>query len=528
MARTFQAANKSTAVSSDALRGGGDGPTQFFAQGVNYVIHKDGDSLKGRILPARSPDLSVNDTAWKTSVFPYRDKSIIDDQNKDNMGLPVFSRWFVLLKVYRFFGKAGSGFLSPLSLSTLGVEGISADDLADPVLDIIRACKSSGNEAVKALVTPVEDAKRKFKTAPLMGPKTMAAMNFFYMDTFQGKETVGILMSTGMALERLFKTLGQPTVYGKTPRDPLWPEMLFGDVTHPKTGLLATFRKLHTDTGSEFTGITFSARDNVLDGHTVLPVPDHAIASRYNLLSSDVLRIDTYQEIVNRVVADGLVPLEVIKTACGHAANIGASRSMGVPREHEEQPAASSGDTRSFSAPEASPQSSGVSGAEGFLPKEEKPAAPAFELFLHHNKQTTKVTIAEVQELVNQGLGAQLKVMTRDKTSGWVLPEVLGIFPPAPEPEPEPEADDDELPMGPTDDLPEAPEDDIPEAPAEDLPPAPAEEMHPAQAAVSSPNAAKLTPAEAARRAELTQKSTAGTLASEEFTELLALSRKVP
>ncbi|MFK5283132.1 hypothetical protein ACI3PL_26535, partial [Lacticaseibacillus paracasei] len=51
-------------------------------------------------------------------------------------------------------------------------------------------------------------------------------------------------------------------------------------------------------------------------------IGEASLAARYDLLSDSTFRILPYQDLVDRILADGAFPRELVAAACGHMAHI--------------------------------------------------------------------------------------------------------------------------------------------------------------------------------------------------------------
>jgi len=312
------------------LQGGGNSKFLLFNEGVNYKLPSEKKVSPGRIMPAFKAGMSPADSAFAASVNPYRIAGVIDDKTEKNMGNPVFSNFYVAVFGYRFLGNGGLSFLSPKTLAKFA-SNYAPEETADPVSDMWNAAHK--DDRFKALTEKPTDGKDRYpKPAIPRHAKTFVLFNWYGTDEFTGKTMNQILVSSGVALEHLQGELCQYRNPKMVARDKVWDSFLFGDVTHPETGLLAKLTPLPMPTGGgNFIGFKWAPGANSSAGCQVFPVDEAILSQRYDLRSGKVLRIDSYQGIVDMLRGDGAFPLELIKLACGHNANVGGSPALGTP-----------------------------------------------------------------------------------------------------------------------------------------------------------------------------------------------------
>ena len=114
-----------------------------------------------------------------------------------------------------------------------------------------------------------------------------------------------------------------PTPQGAS-RDPNFPEFIFGDITDPATGLLFNMQEQETSSVSLLVP-SFSHMDFSLEGSQVMPVTPKILEGRVDLGDLASYVIPSFQDLVDLLLREGVVPAELIAEACGHRANIECS-----------------------------------------------------------------------------------------------------------------------------------------------------------------------------------------------------------
>jgi len=280
-----------------------------------------------RILPAFDLNMSPEDSAFATSVVPYRD--IYSGRLNEKSGTPEFTSWFAVAKGYKFFGRIQTNFLSPLTLKALG--SVSVAETADPVQDCRQYCRNSGDPALKALAEKPAD-QGKVAKAVVPRESDLALYNIYYPEQNEWKSAIGVTSLT--AHEDLEDKLSW-----QTPRtqaeviDANFPDYLFGDITNPQTGLLASVSQFKVGQMGVI-GFNFSTKAYTTEGSRLMPVTEKELAARRMLMSDQTLKILGYQDIVDLIVDDGTIPYEIIQHACSHMANIPAAGPRNATYSH--------------------------------------------------------------------------------------------------------------------------------------------------------------------------------------------------
>jgi hypothetical protein len=291
----------------------------MFHAGVDYYYPKGTESVRMKILPARASadTMSRQDPEWPYSVLPYRDMTgeILDAATQTE----AFTNWFAVIKGYRFFGRNGDSFISPLTLKLAGVT--DPNECADPIRDCYNWIKREGGEQYKHLIDKPKDQK---KDAPVSYPKDIVI--FCAEVCKDNKWTPRLVVTSTAAKDDLLRQLSIGTPYkSNEPYDPDFPMYLYGDITNPERGLVVHTCSKKTPTYS-FNGFAIGDSEREVSNATARVTPREALAKRPALLSCDTLKILTYQELVDYIVADGTIPVEVIEAACGRFAKVDPSK----------------------------------------------------------------------------------------------------------------------------------------------------------------------------------------------------------
>ncbi len=303
----------------------------FFAPHVASASPSEKRKIGGRILPVHDVRLNPKDAAYPTSFLPYRvcnSASMKDPNDMDpDRNVPKPTGWAVGFAGYRMFGRMKADIVSPYSRKGYPGATTSREDLADPIEDIrtyIRNIASNpGYEAYKERY--LEKPKNTTRGGAIVPHRRVfVAMNMYARvgDNQVAENMLVYIPAAGFA--ELLNRLSYPTVHGMNPRDPNFPEFLYGDVTHPDSGLWAfsSVDPVGTVTVSTF---KLSHANNTLAGSAPFPVNAQVLASRY-ALDQSLYRWMTYQEIVDLVVEDGSIPYEFVQASCSHMANIPPKR----------------------------------------------------------------------------------------------------------------------------------------------------------------------------------------------------------
>jgi hypothetical protein len=313
-------------------------------EGVNYLVLSKTNKASGRILPSFDFSLNPKDEAFKTSFVPYRDNNRLSDQ-----GIPMFRSWFFYFDMYTYLGKSRHFFVSPEVRKQFN-PGISAAESFDPVKTMFWKIRRNDTQHMHLRNLVMKPANNtEVVNLPLAAPKRCAVMNFYgHVDPKNEYiNTLLVMSETGMGMMK--DLLDEAGLRSQAPRDMQWQDFLFGDVTHPETGLRADHAvKVATSNNERGIGVNtmaFSSGDKTLQGSAVVPIGAQALAGRYNFFDIDaVWNIPSAQEIVDRLVEDNEIPLEFMKEICGNFCDFperapvsydSQSTSFAPPQQHE-------------------------------------------------------------------------------------------------------------------------------------------------------------------------------------------------
>jgi len=297
------------------------GSRQFGFFKKKYLVPSQKTKANGRILPAFDKNLDFRDEAYPTSFMPYRDPDAKVDPDTKKMG---FTGWYLQFAGYRFFGNSREDLVSPRSIRMFD-EHASATECADPIQDcrsLAYSRKDSGDELAASLVDKPKDFKA-YHALPSLEMKVV--MNSYTQVDRKAHEVMPLILTQG-AMGLMKRELCWPQ--GTNPRDPNFPQFMLGDITHPETGL--RFEIVAEETNS-FTVIIpkFTQEEFGLAGAQVMPVNKDILAQRLDFLDLSSMVIPTYQQLVDLLIAEGKVPLDLIKEACSYNADIGGTQRMG-------------------------------------------------------------------------------------------------------------------------------------------------------------------------------------------------------
>ena len=415
----------------------------IFQKGVDYTYPKEGSELKGRILPARNADLQPEDKAWLGSVAPYRD--ITSGDLDPDTSTPAFTAWYTNVQAYRFFGRTQESFLSPRTLQELMGAGASQEATADPICDCAQFAKRSGNADWEQLIVK---PNTKNGSAVIPWPKKQTVFNLYLPDK-KGTWRVTAVITARQALLDLKTQLAWPTPRSQEPVDPRWENYLFGDITNPVNGLAVRLKKKQLGQ-IDCNAFVISDADFTIKGIESKPIKESKILeARYDLQSNATLKIYSYQELVNFLVEDGVVPHQLIVEACEGRADIPAAKrkntttSAPAPRKQAEDtqeddfiPGAYTQPTTQKAATATIPVMEDMPAApeEDELPaapaEDELPPAPEEEpekeYFASVKKVVAKYTESQIRELTK--VNGNIAVMNLDKVGGWKKAADFGLL----------------------------------------------------------------------------------------------------
>lgn len=343
--------------------------------------------LEGVILPAFDSSMDKLDTAYKTGYSPYRVPNMEDQET----GCPFFSDWFMTLPGYNYYGNGKMNFFSPKAVGC-----------ADPIQEIRDYCwakHNAGDFTYDYLINrPANFAD------PYALPKVaqLTLINVVCPATYDKDPVQGdanrVLILKAAATDRLFEDLNTPTPSGmQNTSGDTWANIFcYGDVTNPANAIKFTVTSDKLDNGMDYACLSFgqvrlSGSQRVLNCKRT-SIDQHFLEGRYDLTDLEhVIYIPSYQEIVDMLVQDKLIPIEVIKTVCGDKAEIADSSEHYMPSHYPEESYTPAPTPMPAPAPAPAP-----------VPA---PApAPVEEVYVTINGATERMSVQKVNELQDPDL----------------------------------------------------------------------------------------------------------------------------
>lgn len=255
-----------------------------------------------RILPSFDYNKEEDARDFKSSYVPFRVKG-------------VDTSWYFYVIGYVFFGEINRHFISPLVLESkenrMRVRG------KDPIRD----CYSLAKAMNRADLTERE----KLQSAIIPAIRDFVMANVYVMDN-ENEVNNKVMIFTNSAMKDLESQLQTRPGRNDPEINPNFPDLLYGDITDPKTGLALTVveKSMPLNTTIKFTGFRLATRPQTLDGKIEWPIdpatPDglSVLESRYNLSDIDnVTYIPSYQEMLEYIVEFSDIPEDIYSEACG-------------------------------------------------------------------------------------------------------------------------------------------------------------------------------------------------------------------
>lgn len=402
--------------------------------------------ITGFILPGFNEALGEYDESRQSSHCMYRDLSRQDPET----GNPAFTSWFVTVPGYNFYGKGKNTFISPRAIAN-----------ADPIFDCrmaVYARRDAGDTSLMSLVTRPETLK---EIHVLPGTMPLTLLNVVCPPTNEKEKDQSVrnrvLVIKKSAAKKLFADLDKPRpVSVPTPVDSDWPTFLYGDVTNPKHALFFQSVTEKLETGTDYPALSFG-KVVFVDQQTMrvdcnaTPIADQYMQGRYDLCDlNNTIYIPSYDELVELLVDEGLVPYDLIVSVCADKVNRMPAKkvetTISTPTYAPADPApAPQGYAPVASAPMPPAPASAPAPA---------PAAVEREFWVTNNGQTQSMTESQLKEFHAAGFDGPVMLKT---DSAWSTLEHYGLKAVAPAPAPAP----------------------VQEAPAPAPAPAPAEEKAP-------------------------------------------------
>ena len=362
-----------------------------------YMFHQDAKisavfinkktRLEGCILPAFDSSMDKMDTAYKSGYSPYRVPNMTDPET----GCPYFSDWFMTLPGYNYYGNGKMNFFSPKAVGC-----------ADPIQDIRDYCwklHNAGDTTYDYLLNRPE----KFG-APYGLPKVtqLTLLNVVCPATYDKDPVQGdanrILVLKPAATDRMFADLNTPTPNGmENTSGDQWADIFcYGDVTNPASAIKFSVTQGKLDNGMDYACLSFgqvrlNGMQRALSCKRTEIDPQY-LEGRYDLTDLDnIIYVPSYQEIVDMLVQDNLIPFELISTVCGEKAHV--RRDAGVVPDIASQAYSATG-TNTVPAPAPAPTPAPAPA----------PANVEESLYVTINGATEKMTISQINILQDPDL----------------------------------------------------------------------------------------------------------------------------
>ena len=292
----------------------------FHIKGLFAEFLNTKHNISGVILPAFDPSMEETDSARQLSVGSYR----VDDGTYDADGNAYLSAWSVSMDSYVFYGNSMQNFISPKVIGR-------PDPIIDLRIDVYRRIKE-GDESLRYLMTIPQNADWRDTKLALPNPQTMVYMNIWGTGSNAKAQDAGTVRNRILAVKGAVWQAVEGDLNKERPasvavaRDAEWPQYLYGDVTNPAHAVEFTsqVREFKSRNNSSYTSSALSfgnlvgnpAGGKLLQCKTV-QIPEEALQGRFDITNCDTcFYIPTYDEIVQMLVDDGLVPHWLIKEVC--------------------------------------------------------------------------------------------------------------------------------------------------------------------------------------------------------------------
>lgn len=372
-----------------------------------------------------------NAPEFKTSYTPYRDATSVDETGHPKVLVPC-----AFIKVHTQVGPKRDDYVSPASREFLYRSENDFGSTEDPLQDIVAAA-SQESSPWHHLTKEGSVPNSKYPLLQWASTKCVFNVKAVNSKDMGGMPKQGLAFFSKTLLVEFQRLMNIPRMAGQVPvpRDPEWPDYLYGDVTNPNRPV--EFRTLQrsnpTNETQKYTGVAFGSNEVNLMGVVSSPViTQEELNNRINIFDPTIYNILSYQELLDKLVADNWIPAELVKLACGAKGNIGGPQHTGQPEMAYQQPAAAPyvpqaqvpnyGPSVGHHAPAAAaapytPQAA----AAPYTP----PAPAADSLPMVHNYWVVGddgvVVLKERAELQALILARRVDVMlmSEDQTSGW-------------------------------------------------------------------------------------------------------------
>lgn len=285
---------------------------------ISSVFISKKTRLEGTILPAFDSAMDKTDTAYKSGYSQYRVPNMTDPET----GCPYFSDWFVTLSGYNYYGNGKMNFFSPKSVGC-----------PDPIQEIRDYCwkrHNAGDFSVDSLINRPEKFGDPY-ALPKLTPLTLLNVvcpATYDKDPVQG-EANRILILKSAATDKLFADLNTATPAGmENTSGDTWADVFcYGDITNPSSAIKFTTTQDRLDNGMEYSclnlgKVVLNGRSRVLNCKRTVIAPEF-LEGRFDLTDlSNIIYIPSYQEIVDMLIQDELIPFDIIETVCGEKAHV--------------------------------------------------------------------------------------------------------------------------------------------------------------------------------------------------------------
>lgn len=270
----------------------------------------------GIILPAfDNATYHPSDPAYKTSWIPYRSRTEVITKG-EGKGFGAFTDWFIFLLGYSYYGDGMSTFVSPVTVGE-----------PDPIQEIRKYIYTQKNKGIADYEYLVERGKARNDVRALPPTSRLMLMNVYSgAGNAKSKDQSvcnRVLILKEQAANKLFNDLNElrPAAIDR-PFDPDWPHFLYGDPTNPERAIEVSSVEYSPAQG--FPGIALSLGEvNMISPGTMnlntrrVQITQDMLMGRYELNDvENVIHIPSYEEIVDLLVAESLIPYNLIKTVC--------------------------------------------------------------------------------------------------------------------------------------------------------------------------------------------------------------------
>ena len=290
----------------------------LFKDRIPQAFPSQAKPITGRIMPAFDFSISPADPAFRTSVAAYRDFGNLHPKT----GQARFTRWFVTVDVFHHMGlDHRDSFLANSSLGALlGAENVDEFAMRDAVADVreLAGKKAKYDPTIKKMI----ETEDKRDNPVIAGRSPRVIIGTQHYELASNKWVNGVMPISYSAIDHVGIQLDEFRNPAENPLDPNWPNYLYGDVTHPQTGLQFVTTQITAGTQRPFTGLSFNPRLKTSVGCTPHPIMPEALAERVLFYDPELYTRLTYQEQVDYMVEKTFTPYELIVEACSNFATI--------------------------------------------------------------------------------------------------------------------------------------------------------------------------------------------------------------